>query len=236
MVVVEQPEVVDVDEGDPDRPDVVASPVRSPAARSPTSAPWLSVSVRGSRRVDSRSASVWRVSRACASGTRGTGPPRRRLPAESVTIRISRRIASSRSRIGTASRHITDDPEHLVAHLEREQLAQQCRRCESRRTRRPPRWPGRSRPAPGPSSDARNSSVGRTSAAQPGLGRRDDRAVRASDLDTQDLAGPGQRAEPGLEPTDLARGQRVRRDEVVGSDVGIDERTDRRGIAADETR
>ena len=53
VVVVEQPEVVDVDERDAERPPVVARALDLAAPGAPTSAPWLSVSVSGSRRVDS---------------------------------------------------------------------------------------------------------------------------------------------------------------------------------------
>ena len=81
VVVVEQPEVVDVDEGDPDRPDVVTRRARSPGRGSPTSAPWLSVSVSGSRRVDSsRAVGLAREPSPAPSGRRGTAGRRRRAP------------------------------------------------------------------------------------------------------------------------------------------------------------
>ena len=54
-------QVVEVDEGDADRPAVDPGARRWPSVRRSTRAPWLRVPVNGSRRVASTRAAVWRV-------------------------------------------------------------------------------------------------------------------------------------------------------------------------------
>ncbi len=80
-----------------------------------TSAPWLSVPVSGSRRVDSTSSAVWRVKRPWADRKMRNKRTAASIAALSVTMRTSRRTSSSRARIGTPSRQRLTTPTTLPA-------------------------------------------------------------------------------------------------------------------------
>ena len=80
------------------------------AASDSTSVPWLRVPVSVSRRAASTSAAVWRVIRACAARKIRNSTAAATSAAAQVTRRMSVRMASSRSRIGVASRHSATTP------------------------------------------------------------------------------------------------------------------------------
>ena len=85
-------------------PDVLARSIS--AARCVTSAPWLSVSVSGSRRVASMRATVCLVRRPCAERKIRNRSTAAMIAAVRVTATTSRRTRSSRSRTGSASRQM----------------------------------------------------------------------------------------------------------------------------------
>ncbi len=82
-------------------------------ASRPTIVPWLSVPVSASRRVDSISSAVWRVSRRWAVWKMRNSNAAAISAAVRVTITTSRRTDASRSRTGTASRQIPTTPRTL---------------------------------------------------------------------------------------------------------------------------
>ena len=129
-----------------------------------------------------------------------------------------------------------DDAEHLPVHRDREVLAQQGRGAERIRT-----GLGRDDGGLGRATD-REREVADDRHREPADGRivgGRDRAVGPAQLDAQDLTGPDQGRELRLQ---LGRLQRAPRSgggagrsgrEVRGAKVGIDERSCRGGIAAD---
>ena len=152
----------------------------------------------------------------------------------SVTRTTSRRTASSRSRIGTASRQIPTTPwTRPSMEIGR----------NSRTTVGVPRSPGAASEASGRVDRGLRRAAQRVGERRPdrgaGTGQArvvgdDDRAVGSADLDPDDLARAGQGREPSFELRSTVALRRRRWVEVRRSNVSVDEGTDRGRVAADD--
>ena len=115
VVVVEQPEVVDVDEGDAERPAGRRGRARCSPARCADERAMVQRRRSAGRAGRTRAAAaVWRVSRPWADAEDQDSRIAAMIAAVSVTSTTSRRTPSSRARIGTASRQIADDGADLA--------------------------------------------------------------------------------------------------------------------------
>ena len=197
VVVVEEAEVVDVDEGDPERRRRRPGPPRCSSARRPTRAPWFRVPVRGSRRVDSTRAAVWRVSRPWAD--RKTKKQEHRgddAGREGDEDDVAADVVEAGRGSAPASRQIADDRPDLAVGADRQELPQdgRCRRGEVRP--RTSARPARSRPSGsrGGGGEVAGGRRHRRRTAPPPAGPA---ALAATivpsgqaQLDAEDLAGP----------------------------------------------
>ncbi len=169
-------------------------------ATTSTSAPWLSVPVNVSRWVASTSAAVWRVIRDWAERKTKYSTRAAMSAADSVT---STMLPADLLELGEDRNRIAPDPDDaadLSVGDQREVFADDVGRAEGR--------PGSL--AGGDVGDAGRRSVAGQGRDEIGAHRtrpatsqrvvgRDDPAIRAADLDPEDLAGRDERREPPLE-------------------------------------
>ncbi len=233
VVVVEQPEVVDVDERDADRPHVVAGAFDLLREQADQRAVVERV---GQRVAAGRLEQGGRLARQpclCGAEHEEQQPgrdQRRRQRHDDDLAAHPVEAGQDRDRVAPDA----DDAADLAVHAERQELAQDRRRCERPRPGcgLADRTDGRLR---GPAEGERDVAVdGGRDAAKAGLAGGDDRAIGSPELDAQDLARSRERRELALEPGDIRRRRRGRRTQLGRFDVGVDEGADRRGVAADQ--
>ncbi len=233
VVVVEQWDIVDVDEGDPERrpsgPGLLERHGEIPHQRAVVHRAGQRVAPRG---FDERYGLTRQPS---LRGAKDQEQDRRRHEGggQSQQDDVAADVIQSSEDRNSISPD-PDDAEDFSIDGDRQELPKERRRGQDARSSLG--LTGRGDRRLGSTSSRGREGAGGRHRRAPGarLTRRDDRAIGQPELDAQDLPDSWERRELGLQPGGVRRRERLRSGEVAGADVGVDEGASRGRVAADD--